>query len=79
MENIKDLLEKIFDEHNQVKPFLKKNITVDEAEDQLNITIKVGFTFKNLEQNYKNKITECLGPKFRDSSKASTTLTLKPD
>ena len=61
MENIKDLIEKIFDEHNQVKPFLKKNITVDEAEDQLNITIKVGFTFKNLEQNYKNKITECLG------------------
>ena len=61
MENIKDLIEKIFDEHNQVKPFLKKNITVDETEDQLNITIKVGFTFKNLEQNYKNKITECLG------------------
>ena len=61
MENIKDLLEKIFDEHNQVKPFLKKNITLDETEDQLNITIKVGFTFKNLEQNYKNKITECLG------------------
>lgn len=61
MENIKDLIEKIFDEHNQVKPFLKKNITVDETEDQLNITIKVGFTFKNLEQNYKNKIIECLG------------------
>jgi len=60
MENIKDVIEKIFDEHNQVKPFLKKNITVDDAEDQLNITIKVGFTFKNLEQNYKNKITECL-------------------
>ena len=61
MENIKDLIEKIFDDHNQVKPFLKKNITLDETEDQLNITIKVGFTFKNLEQNYKNKITECLG------------------
>src|SRR5210317_2193127 len=60
MENIKDLIEKIFDDHNQIKPFLKKNITVDEAEDQLNITIKVGFTFKNLEQNYKNMITECL-------------------
>src|SRR6056300_977632 len=60
MENIKDLIEKIFDDHNQVKPFLKKNITLDETEDQLNITIKVGFTFKNLEQNYKNKITECL-------------------
>jgi ATP-binding protein involved in chromosome partitioning len=60
MENIKDSIEKIFDQHNQIKPFLKKNITVNETEDQLDIIIKMGFTFKNLEQNYKNMITECL-------------------
>ena len=60
MENIKDLIENIFDQHNQIKPFLKKNITVNETEDQLDIIIKIGFTFKNLEQNYKNMITECL-------------------
>ena len=60
MENIKDSIENIFDQHNQIKPFLKKNITVNETEDQLDIIIKMGFTFKNLEQNYKNMITECL-------------------
>ena len=60
MENIKDSIENIFDQHNQIKPFLKKNITVNETEDQLDIIIKIGFTFKNLEQNYKNMITECL-------------------
>ena len=60
MENIKDSIENIFDQHNQIKPFLKKNITVNETEDQLDINIKMGFTFKNLEQNYKNMITECL-------------------
>jgi ATP-binding protein involved in chromosome partitioning len=60
MENIKDTIENIFDQHNQINPFLKKNITVNETEDQLDIIIKIGFTFKNLEQNYKNMITECL-------------------
>lgn len=60
MENIKDSIENIFDQHNQIKPFLKKNITVNETEDQLDIIIKMGFTFKNLEQNYKNMIIECL-------------------
>ena len=60
MENIKDSIENIFDQHNLIKPFLKKNITVNETEDQLDIIIKMGFTFKNLEQNYKNMITECL-------------------
>ena len=60
MDNIKDSIENIFDQHNQIKPFLKKNITVNETEDQLDIIIKIGFTFKNLEQNYKNMITECL-------------------
>jgi ATP-binding protein involved in chromosome partitioning len=60
MENIKDSIENIFDQHNQIKPFLKKNIMVNETEDQLDIIIKMGFTFKNLEQNYKNMITECL-------------------
>lgn len=60
MENIIDSIEKIFDEGNQIKPFLKKNITVNETEEQLNILIKIGFTFKNLEQSYKEKIIECL-------------------
>ena len=60
MENIIDSIEKIFDEGNQIKPFLKKNITVNETEEQLDIIIKIGFTFKNLEQSYKEKIIECL-------------------
>jgi len=60
MENIKDSIENIFDQHNQINPFLKKNITVNRTENQLDIIIKIGFTFKNLEQNYKNMITECL-------------------
>ena len=60
MENIKNSIENIFDQHNQIKPFLKKNITINETENQLDIIIKMGFTFKNLEQNYKNMITQCL-------------------
>ena len=60
MENIKDSIENIFDQHNQINPFLKKNITVNETENQLDINIKMGFTFKNIEQNYKNMIIESL-------------------
>ena len=60
MENIKNSIENIFDQQHQIKPFQKKNITVNETEDQLDIIIKMGFTFKNLEQIYKNMIAECL-------------------
>ena len=60
MENIKDSIANIFDKDNQIKPFIKKNITFNETGDQLDVFIKMGFTFKNLEQNYKNMIIECL-------------------
>ena len=60
MEKIKDLIEQIIDKDNNFKPFLKKNIKVDEDEDTIDINIKLGFLFKMHEDKYKNLILDKL-------------------
>ena len=39
MEKIKDLLEKIFDDDNQIYPFKRKNISLSENENEIDMKI----------------------------------------
>ena len=42
MEKIKDLIEKIFDEENQIYPFKRKNISLNENDNQIDVKIDLG-------------------------------------
>jgi hypothetical protein len=46
MEKIKDLIEKIFDEENQIYPFKRKYISLSENNNEIDVKIDLGFVFK---------------------------------
>lgn len=62
MEKIKDLIEKIFDEENQIYPFKRKYISLSENNNEIDVKIDLGFVFKRLEEKYKKIIFKTLEP-----------------
>ena len=72
MEKIKDLLEKIFDDDNQIYPFKRKNISLSENENEIDMKIELGFVFQRLEEKYKKLIHIAL-----ESSKKSLKIDFK--
>src|SRR6056300_798802 len=72
MEKIKDLIEKIFDEENQIYPFKRKYISLSENNNEIDVKIDLGFIFKRFEEKYKKIIFKAL-----ESTKKSVNIDFK--
>jgi len=72
MEKIKDLIEKIFDEENQIYPFKRKYISLSENNNEIDVKIDLGFVFKRIEEKYKKIIFKTL-----ESTKKSVNIDFK--
>jgi len=60
MEKIKDLLSAIDDTELNIKPFLKKNISIKDENEVIVISVALGFLFTGLEDRYKKLIISAL-------------------